>query len=247
LSTISVGDPLQVRYDAASNQYQVKAGSEDWTALVDDPEDNTTPNMRFRFASRSNPGGSLFQLYAHHRTVVQSSQYRYSNLATWALPEPGETDWPSRSGVVALGVPTAAGAVPTTGTGTYQGQIQGISNFRATSIWGGEYPEAPIWGNVVLVFDFGQGSLSGQIQPFLGCDCVETVNFPILAFTDTVFGVGNTEFSGRFQTPLSGPNGFSGRFTGPSGQELIGRWAFPFTHAGSSYSADGGWIAKRNE
>ena len=36
-ATIGIGDALRIRYDAASNRYEVMAGARGWEALVDDP------------------------------------------------------------------------------------------------------------------------------------------------------------------------------------------------------------------
>jgi hypothetical protein len=131
-----------------------------------------------------------------------------------------------------------------TGSATYQGFIDGFSNVPVSfGEWG--TVAADVGGTVNLNFNFGSGSLNGEIHPYL--NATTRYDLGSLAFKDTVFGVGSTTFSGAFATNLSGPNSFSGQFTGPSAQELIGKWAFPFLSPidGSAASASGAWIAKR--
>ena len=66
-------------------------------------------------------------------------------------------------------------------------------------------------------------------------------------FVETVYAKGSTGFSGKFETTLSGANGFNGLFTGPQASELIGNFAFPYTSAldGKNYEAGGAFIAKK--
>lgn len=249
LATLAAGDPIQIRYDAVANQYEVLAGGENWAALVDNPWSNNggSPNLHFVLASRQDwPEGSRFSIDMHHRSPAATSRYRYSNLASWSLRRAGPMgDDEVRGGTVAFGSATPEGRVPVTGIGSYEGYIKGQSTVTATSGWG-DQPNAPVRGAVSLRFDFGSGSLTGQMSPSLACDC-NPINFPTLKFTDIVFGVGSRTFSGRFDTNVSGSNSFSGLFTGPKAEELIGRWAFPFIHGGSTHSATGAWVAKTGQ
>ena len=100
----------------------------------------------------------------------------------------------------------------------------------------------PIDGTIALNFNFGSGALSGNIDPTLGGN-----SLPSLAFTNTVYSTGATTFSGQFGTALPGMNSFSGLFTGPSAQELIGNFAFPYQSPGdaSNQQAAGAFVAKR--
>jgi hypothetical protein len=65
-------------------------------------------------------------------------------------------------------------------------------------------------------------------------------------FVETVFSKGSTAFSGKFDTSLTGANAFSGMFTGPQANELIGNFVFPYRSAddGKNYEAGGGFIAR---
>jgi len=245
-AVLGVGDPLRIRYDSAAGRYEVQAEGEDWTALVDSTGNNGNPNIGFMFASRADwDGGSSFFVQAHHRSPAESSRYRYSNLAGWTLRTAGPMEDRVQQGVVALGVATPPGGVPVVGTGRYEGQIAGTSDVPATSGWG-NFENAPIGGTVALDFDFAGGTLSGVMAPRLACDC-DPITFPVLSFTDTVFGVGNNAFSGRFDTQAAGSNYFSGLFTGPQAEELIGHWAFPFLYQGEMRSVEGAWIAKARQ
>ena len=144
------------------------------------------------------------------------------------------------NGTILFGSATQPGGVPSTGTAQYNGE----ANVPALSGWG--YSDrAPVGGHVYFNFDFGNGTLAGQIRPTLACDC-EPIVFPTLDFTQTIFGKGNVSFSGKFDSTVSGKNVLSGFFTGPNVQELIGKWTFPFLFCGFPKEAAGVWIAKRD-
>jgi len=96
------------------------------------------------------------------------------------------------------------------------------------------------------LFNFGNGTLSGSIdanfyQAFPS-DAVSPINF-----SDTVYSVGSTTFSGKFDTNLAGVNSFSGLFTGPHAEELIGNFAFPYRSPidNQTYQADGAFVAAK--
>jgi hypothetical protein len=50
-----------------------------------------------------------------------------------------------------------------------------------------------------------------------------------------------------FDTDVAGLNGFSGQFTGPKAEELIGNFAFPYRSPvdGKIYQADGAFVGSR--
>lgn len=230
------GDRLQIRYDAQTRTYEIMAPGTGWAALYDDPS--------FAPGEYHTPGPmqDLGHIYASTRPdhPDPALRYHHSSLASWTYL-PGEAG--ATSGIIAFGTATPAGQVPVTGSASYLGTIQGSASIRATSGWG-DSERAPIGGGVSLQFDFGNGALTGQIRPTLDCDC-DPIAFPTLDFSDTVFGVGSRTFSGRFDTGVIGGNSFSGLFTGPNAEELIGEWAFPFMFEGSPHSATGVWIAKQ--
>lgn len=214
---------LKVRYDGASQNYEVQLpGDSTWDALV-------RQNGQFYQTA----GGEVTGF-----TVLGSaaSGYTYAALAHWW------NDASGRSGDVAFGIPTPAGGIPTTGTASYAGTLSGQSTGYSDAL---DIPVS-IGGSVNLAFDFGAGTLSGSIHAvdtsFEGGPDLGT-----LTFTDTVYSTGSLTFSGRFDTDLAGPNEFSGLFTGPQAQELIGKFVFPYPSPveGQPYIAAGAWVAKK--
>jgi len=101
----------------------------------------------------------------------------------------------------------------------------------------------PVNGSILLSFNFAAGTLSGSISPNLH----QGYAFAPLNFRDTVYSTGSTTFSGRFDTTAAGVNSFSGLFTGPTAQELIGNFAFPYVSPidSKSYQASGAFVAKK--
>ena len=68
-------------------------------------------------------------------------------------------------------------------------------------------------------------------------------------FVNTVFGVGQTTFSGELSGGTAAQNGsFTGLFTGPNAQELMARWSFPhhFSGSGADTVYSGIWVGKKN-
>ena len=123
--------------------------------------------------------------------------------------------------------------------------IAGTSTVTGPWGWDGETAAARVDGSVLLNFNFGNGSLAGELHPYLEAN--KRYDLGTLAFTNAVFGVGSQTYSGSFATNVIGPNAFSGLLTGPHAEELIGKWAFPFLSPidGAPNSATGAWIAKR--
>ena len=125
-------------------------------------------------------------------------------------------------------------------------QMEGGSTVQCTCGWdAGQQALASVQGTVAFNFNFYAGSLSGALHPYLYGETLRDLG--TLPFSNAVFGVGSQTFSGTFATNLAGPNAFSGQFTGPAGEELIGKWAFPLIspYDGSLQSASGAMIAKR--
>ncbi len=238
--TFSTGDPLRIRYDAATGKYEVLAPGRDWDALIDDP---LSEPGAYLLASAPRFSAAHFSARARHEHPTPELRYRYSSLVSWEIkPAAGGANL---RGLSVFGLPTSTGGVPVTGSASYEGVILGDASVPATSGWG-NWERAPIGGSVALHFDFGRGSLSGEIRPRLECDC-DRIEFPTLSFVRTALGASSPTFSGSFDTPVTGSNGFNGLLTGPQAQELIGRWEFPFLHSGRPESATGVWIAKRGE
>lgn len=242
-AAFTTGDRLRIRYDPQNRRYQVMAPGKDWEAVYG--------HASFGPGNYHIPGPMEDVGLVSARTRPDhpdpALRFHYSSLATWArqLPETGTDNY--LSGVIAFGSPTPTDGVPLTGSASYLGPIEGSASFPVYSSNGFAYwDRAPIEGSVSLQFDFSNGSLAGEIRPRLACDC-GPISVPTLNFSDTAFAVGSQSYSGRFLTEVGGANAFSGIFTGPGAEELIGQWAFPFLLDGTAHSAEGVWVAKRGD
>lgn len=242
-ATIGSGDDLRIRYNATSGLYEVMAGTQDWQALVVDPLYGPTPGVAsqtFVFASTTGSNRSYFQTRAHYSSPNPAFKYQYSNLAGWGYEAGTEL-----RGKIAFGMATPSAGVPVTGSATYTGLIEGSSSETYFDGLAGKSLPAFIDGSINLAFNFGSGTLSGSISPNSYLN--ERRAIASIAFKDTVYSSGSTTFSGKFDTALSGSNAFSGLFTGPTANELIGKFAFPYISPfdGKPAQATGAFIAKQ--
>lgn len=169
-------------------------------------------------------------------TVVRQQNYQYSSLIEWFT-----TTFPR--GVEAIGVATPAGSVPVVGNATYAATIFGRSSESASS----RLIDPLVAGSMTLNFDFAHGSLDGRANFVLDPDW-NGYDLGTFAFRDTVYSTGSTSFSGRFDTILDGVNSFSGLFTGPNAEELIGNFAFPYRSPidSKTYQTHGAFIGRKN-
>jgi hypothetical protein len=214
---LGADEQLQVRYVASSNSYEVQVPqSQSWIGISFIPTGPGTP---------INYGGGDAHLWL-------STGYDYSRLFEWS-------DGEKIYGHEAIGMATPTGAVPVTGSASYFGNLLATTSERQGSndMW--------INGSIAMSFDFGAGTLAGTISPVLHED-FRPFFLVTRSFVDTVYSTGSTTFSGRFDTSLDGMNSFSGRFTGPAAQELIGNFALPYQSPidGNLYQADGAFVAK---
>ena len=167
-------------------------------------------------------------------TVLRQYANDYGSVFRWSNS--------AFQGVEATGIATAASAVPITGTATYTA----IGMGPTSEIGGGKIVDRTITGLMTLNFDFGAGSLSGRFAPELDPEWhdyqLDTVNF-----RDTVYALGKTAFSGKFDTNLLGVNSFNGLFTGTAAQGVIGNFAFPYRSPldGQTYQAGGAFIGAK--
>jgi hypothetical protein len=118
---------------------------------------------------------------------------------------------------MAFGVPTAAGAVPLTGTATYNATLAGDAQGYSVA------------GTASLSFDFGGGKLSGYLDPVLYDGWGTPFSSGRFDFVNTVYSTRSTTFSGQLSNPAYNSFGsFDGRFTGPAAEELMAKWQAPF-------------------
>jgi hypothetical protein len=213
---LGAADQLQVRYVASSNSYEIQLpDSQTWIGL--------SPKSEVEAA-----GGGV-------TVVIQNLNYRYSSPIEWFTGN-------SLAGVEAIGIATAAGAVPVTGSATYTAFAEG----RTSESSGSGLMDPLVMGSMTLNFDFAQGSLSGSLSTVLDPEW-NGYQLDTLSFRDTVYSKGSTSFSGKFDTNLDGVNSFRGLFTGPHAEELIGNFDFPYQSPidGHTYQADGAFVGAR--
>lgn len=239
----AASDQVQIRYTQAGH-YEIQMPGATWDRLIHygGLGNPTADNNYFQPASVATNFAYL---------VISNSakwdDYRYSEMGGWG------SDAAGRYGSVAFGVPTQAGAVPTTGSASFGGKVQGSADImQADNLYGGYVPLS-VDGTVTLNFNFAAGTLAGQMTLW-GPGGMNPFEIGTFAFKDTVFSVGSTTYSGKFDSAAPGDNFFLGRFTGPNAEETIGAWAVPFvfTNGGEFVPADGqphqafgAWIAKR--
>ena len=222
-------DQLQIRYDAASNRYEVRqVGQDGWDKLNGGGSDWSTMSTGL--------AGTDIRV----QIINDSDVYSYSALGRWF-----ELDGMSAklSGAIAFGTASDAAAIPRSGSATFDGIISGYTNETWDwADWGRGL--GTVDGTIQLKFDFGAGDLAGSISPKVYANAAH--DLPTMGFIQTIFSKGSTSFSGKFDTSLTGANAFSGIFTGPQANELIGNFVFPYKSPddGKTYEAGGGFIAK---
>lgn len=174
-----------------------------------------------------------------------TSKYSHTSFGSWS----GSLPMGHNNGVVAYGIPTSAPDMPVTGSASYNGEIRGLTNGEPASPSGGIGPVLDVFGTVALSFDFGAGSLSGEMRPKIA-PLWDAISLGVYTFRDTVYSTGSTSFSGAFNVPGSSANSsFTGSFTGPQGAELMANWMAPFRDpiTGGWGTMSGVWVAKRGD
>jgi len=239
LSSVGSSSDLRIRFDASTGHYDVLVDNAGWQGLRPSATYHSTPEHYFSYGPSNNQ--SFFQVSVVAKDAAPDN-YQYSSLAVWGK---GVGAYWDDASYTAFGVPTGSASMPVNGTATYQGFIQGNSDVLEMDYLIGAKVAATVHGSVALNFDFAAGTLGGSIHPTLST-FGGNIDLGSMSFVNTVYSTGSTTFSGNFQTQVSGTNSFSGLFTGPNAEELIGRWAFPFVYSGdgATHSASGAWIAK---
>lgn len=208
-------DGFSVRYDSAAQAYVIdlpsaspgrfQATSEDsfeWHGvLLDSSAPALTVNVR-------KPGTAAADFV--YTTFGDYYQYEWAPIEFY-------------SGVFAFGQATPAGAVPTTGTASYNAILHGT-----TLDW------ARVVGSATLQFNFAAGTLSGSMNPEVigGLDAISLGRYD---FVNTIYSVGSTNFSGGLRHESGNLTGsFNGLFTGPAAQELMARWRAQYIMPGGN-------------
>ncbi len=224
--SLADGGQMDVRYNAASNIYEIQLPNDVAWQPISGQARYAPPNDNV-YLYRAGPPEDA-------GVVDHRSNLQYSALLEWF------TD--TRFGYSAIGIATLPGNVPVTGSASYSGSLVGASSETRYDPWEAAWVPRSIQGNINLSFNFGSGTFSGNINPSVG-----SVALPSLNFANTIYSTGATNFSGMFATPLPGQNSFSGLFTGPSAQELIGNFAFPYVSptGGTTEQAAGAFAGRR--
>lgn len=208
---------LQVRYVASSNLYEVQLPQSQEWAAV---------------SYLPTGGGTPVNLIAGSTHLwLWSDGYNYSRLFEWSGG--------GITGYEAIGLATPASGVPTAGLASYKAVIGGVTS----EYQGALADDFAVDGTIDFLFDFEHGSLSGSISPRLH----QGYTIDPISFRDTVYSTGSATFSGAFDVQVPGVNSFTGRFTGPAAQELIGNFAFPYRSPidNKIYQADGAFVGTK--
>jgi hypothetical protein len=217
-------DALKITYSAVDGRY-----------VVSIPQFETGRLTNTRGYGSLTPDGTAWQyIDGTHSLVTKGESEELQNVGVWlAWPASSSLTYTSfgywsgsydasgsltvSQGHFVYGIPTRAGDVPLSGAATYSGSVRGFTD-------AGDQ----VYGTVGLTFDFGRGALDGKLALELS-DGWELSPLPVYTFRDTVFSVGSTTFSGKFNVPGSiADSSFSGRFTGPRAAELMAVFRAPY-------------------
>ena len=222
---VTVGEDVEFRWDDSSKAYEIKLPGGTFDRLSLDQATSTYENHRA-------PSG-------YYISVSKNLPYQYTNLAHHLESQLGRV-----VGIFAYGIPTAAGNAPTAGSASYSASLYGMPGARSGQ--GGYEMD----GDAKLTFNFGAGTLTGYMHPIIS-DAWFEYDLGRYDFTQTVYSIGSTTFSGKFIVPGGGStadSAFSGSFTGPNAAELMAQWHAPFRDPNSNQWSiiSGLWIGKKD-
>lgn len=234
---------IEISFDEEARTYQMTL------------PDGASGNLRLRYLNGSS--GQVASS-AHQDLVDQSGKtaalvlmpvpfregypYTYSHFGSWTSNGTSSAGVDTETyGWFVYGYETPAAAVPRTGVAKYTAEIRGNSPL---DVW-------EIRGPVTLMFDFGAGTLSGEMHPVFdtnGWYSYLDYDYGVYQFAETVYSVGSPKYSGKFSKDgvLLSESWFDGSLTGPNAQEVIGRFAAPFDRDGYKGVLTGIWIGKKD-
>lgn len=226
---------VQFSYDASTNTYQFG---------LPDGAGGTLTGTEYNGASGQPATSSTSAAGAVQVGLLvpgtAASPYTYTSLGGWIehVGDVGGADVYTFGSFV-YGMPTPPGGTPITGSASYAAEIAG-------SI--GNDDDIQLAGTASLQFDFGAGSLTGFMHPRAVSFGTPDMDFGQYDFTQTIYSVGSTTFSGKFLVPgLPGADSsFEGNFTGPNANELMARFQAPYLLDGQQGTMAGVWIGKKN-
>jgi hypothetical protein len=211
--------------------YEVRFENKDWERLTLGYSNST--------ADEHYPQSGLYGM-----RVQKDLPYHYTKLVNVF-----ENAWGMPLGQFAFGLPTSAADMPKTGSASYDAKVWGTGTGAGASPNTGTYYD--VSGTAKLSFNFGAGSLSGYMDTSL-VGPTGTFTNPRYEFTQTVYSVGSTSFSGSFLVPgTTSSSSFSGQFNGPQAAELMASWRAPFADPtgpnGTLWGTmTGVWIGKKD-
>jgi hypothetical protein len=194
----TIGDDVAIRYDSAADRYEVKLPGQTFAELVP----STDTDYVIRGADGTTIGTARFS---------GSDTYSYTGVARFSASTGYE---------IVYGIATPASGVPVTGSASYSAEIFG------GSIDSSSYS---IGGTAQFDFNFATGSLSGFMKPSAN-DPGSWGPYDLgqFNFVNTIYSKGSTSFSGGLTLAGGDDVSFSGKFTGPQAQELMGEWQLSF-------------------
>jgi hypothetical protein len=238
------GSPVEeLTRDGFSVSYNAEAGVYIFDVPSSGPGgfyENTgnTPSSRFWNGEIAEASTNV-SVYASVLKPTPTNPVIQLTYTTYALY--GSTYQGGPFGFVAFGSPTPQGAIPVTGTATYNAAVEGAT------LDTGEF----VKGSATLQFNFGPGTLSGHFDPVI-YDYLAYgdagLSLGRYDFTNTIYSFGSTNFSGDLvRAGLNGHGSFEGRFTGPVAQELMSRWTAPYIKPGSNTPSEmfGVWVGRK--
>lgn len=159
-----------------------------------------------------------------------SGKYAYTGFASVVTGTTAES--------FAYGIATAPADMPITGSASYTADLAGDG--------GGFY----IGGSARFDFDFAKGTLGGFMQ-LIGNDPAGWGPYELggqRRFVNTIYASGSPTFSGGISYNGVVDGSFSGLFTGPVGEELMGKWQVPFEdiyRPGTIVTGSGVFVGKK--
>ena len=222
---------FSVRYDASAGTYMMDFPSTPEGGFYQNG--GATPNSHFWSGYVGEASGNAYAGAYVLKPSNPDLQLTYTSYVSYD----GSLMSPEPFGFVAFGTATTPGAMPVTGSATYEALADGIT-FD---------PGYYIRGSAALQFNFGNGTLAGHFDPLIYDLGGGALSLGRYDFVNTVYSVGSPTFSGELaHSGIADHGSFDGLFTGPSAQELMARWTAPYvnpnTHATSTMF--GVWVGK---
>lgn len=241
---IDASGGFDLRYIAAENRYEISGNGVTPSTLIryDPPVfDASDPYRSVKIAD--NCCGDGFAGFVS-TSLSANSDYKNAAIFNYEIIDPGSLGDRTIKGVAGIGVATPATNIPTTGTATFNGYVQGIAMLPTAA---NDSMGIPLFGGVGMTMDFAAGTVGGSISLADATDPAWGINlgsFGSFMLTPTSLSSSGA-FNTGFVSSLSGINLFQGQLAGPTAGEAFGRFAVPFQFDGATYQAGGAWVAKR--